>query len=155
MPGSACRKVNLKYLNDAEYKRRCVGCLVLSQDNKIVLQLRDPDAPTFPGHLATFGGSIDEGESPIEALVRELKEELGAEVSPRDVVTIGAVTEPETDYRDLVYIYFWHDIYGSIKGCYEGEAKYFNDPVIPQKHPKVMNDVIWVIQECNKLGLLK
>jgi 8-oxo-dGTP diphosphatase len=155
MLGSACRKVNLKYLNDKEYKRRCVGCLVLRHDNKIVLQLRDSDAPTFPGHLATFGGSIDEGEKPIEALIRELKEELGADVSLRDVVELGAITEPETNYRDLVYIYFWHDIYGSIKGCYEGEAKYFNDSIIPQKYPKVMNDVIWVINECSKRGLLK
>jgi 8-oxo-dGTP diphosphatase len=155
MLGSTCRKVNLKYLNDAEYRRRSVGCLVLSRDKRIVLQLRDPDAPTFPSHLATFGGSIDEGEIPIEALVRELKEELGADVSSHDVITLGAITEPETNYRDLVYIYFWRDIYGGITGCYEGEAKYFNDPMIPQKHPKVMNDVIWVIQECNKLGLLK
>lgn len=154
MPHSSCRKVNLKYLNDAEYQRRSVGCLVLSKDNKIVLQLRDSDAPTFPNHLATFGGGIENGESPMEALVRELKEELGAKVSPQEVVTLGAVTEPETNYHDLVYIYFWHDAKGSIKGCYEGEARYFSNPAMAQKHPKVMNDVIWVIRECSKRGLL-
>jgi 8-oxo-dGTP diphosphatase len=155
MTGSICRKVNLKYINDAEYRRRSVGCLVLSQDRKIILQLRDHDAPTFPSHLATFGGGIEAGETPLEALVRELKEELAADILPQQVVILGAVTEPETNYRDLVYAYFWHDIHGSIKGCYEGEAKYFNDTLLPQKHPKVMSDVIWVIQECHERGLLR
>lgn len=155
MTKPTCNVINLIHANDAAYKRRCVGCLVLSQDNKIILQMRDQHAPTFPNHLATFGGGIEAGESPMHALVRELKEELGADVSPRDVITIGAVTEPETNHHDLVYVYFWHDINGTIKGCYEGEAKYFNDPRMPLIHPKVMNDVVWVIQECNKRGLLK
>lgn len=154
MPNSHCRNVNLKFINDAEYQRRSVGCLVLSQDKKIVLQLRDADAPTFPNHLATFGGGIEEGESPLDALVRELKEELGADVSPNEVVLLGAVAEPETNFRSLVYVYFWHDVHGSIKGCFEGKAKYFSDTTIPLEHPKVMNDVIWVIQECDKRGLI-
>lgn len=155
MHSSACRKVNLKYLNDAEYKQRSVGCLVLSKEHQIVLQLRDEHAPTHPHYLATFGGAIEEGETPMQALVRELKEELGAEVAPHDVVELGAIAEPESNYHTLVYLYFWHDANGTITGCYEGEAMFFNNPVVPQQHPKVMDDVIWIIHECSKRGLLK
>ena len=155
MRSSACRRVNLQYVNDAEYGRRCVGCLVLSQDRKIVLQRRDAEAPTYPNCLATFGGGIEAGEEPLTALIRELKEELGAVVSPRDVIKLGAITDPKSKNHELEYVYFWHYIYGSIKGCFEGEAKYFNDPITPQQDSKVMSDVIWVIQECNKRGLLR
>lgn len=155
MRSSACRRVNLQYVNDAEYESRGVGCLVLSQDRKIVLQLRDAKAPTYPNCLATFGGGIEVGEEPLTALIRELKEELGAVVLPRDVIKLGAISEPEANYHDLVYLYYWHDIYGSITGCFEGEAKYFNDPITPQQHPNAMSDVIWIIQECNKRGLLR
>ncbi len=155
MISAQCKKMNLACINDADYKDRCVGCLVLSQDMRLVLQLRDGSAPTFPHYLATFGGSIEDDETPMETLVRELKEELGAVVNARDVVTLGALTAPETNYQQLMFAYFWHDIYGTITGCYEGSAKYYNDPVTPQQHPKVMRDVIWMIQECNKRGLLK
>ena len=150
-----CRKINLEYINDAEYSNRCVGCLILSQDRKIVLQLRDDNAPSFPNCLSTFGGGIEAGETPMEALVRELKEELGAVVNERDVISMGALAVPETNYHQLIYTYFWYDIYGTITGCYEGKAQYFNDPVTPQQHPKVMRDVVWLIQESNKRGLLK
>ena len=151
---SPCRKVNLKHVNDAEYKRRSIGCLILSQNRRIVLQQRDSDAPTFPDYIATFGGGVETGESPIQALTRELNEELGAIISPDDVISLGAISEPETNHTTLVYMYFWHDKHGSITGCYEGTAKYINDPIILDKYPKVMNDVIWSIQECKKLQLL-
>jgi hypothetical protein len=38
-----------------------------------------------------------------------LKEELGAEVMPSDVVDLGAITEAFTNYTELVYVHFWHD----------------------------------------------
>lgn len=155
MSTSTCRKINIKHINDSEYQRHSVSCLVLSQDNKIVLQLRDATAPTFPNCLATFGGGIEQNETPMQALVRELNEELGAIVSPQTVITLGAVSEPETNYSSLIYVYFWHDTHGSITGCYEGQAKYFNDPTLPKSHPKVMTEVIWLIEECNNRGLLK
>jgi 8-oxo-dGTP diphosphatase len=155
MSDSIARNIDFKYINDASFSRCCVGCLVLSQDRQIVLQLRDVDCKTYPGHLATFGGGIDAGESPMQALVRELKEELGAEVKPQDVISLGTLVDTADDHKELVYLYFWHDRSGSITGCYEGKAKYYNDPVIPQRHPRVMNDVCWLLQECEKKGLLK
>ena len=48
-----------------------------NSQNKILLYLRDnnPDIP-FPHHWDLFGGYIEEGESPEQALIREVKEEL-------------------------------------------------------------------------------
>ncbi len=46
-------------------------------DDRLLLQLRD-DKPTIyhPNHWGLFGGSLDPGETPQQAIVRELTEEL-------------------------------------------------------------------------------
>lgn len=54
-----------------------VAALLTLPDGRYVMQLRDPIARIFyPDHWGCFGGAIDAGESPIDALHRELSEEL-------------------------------------------------------------------------------
>lgn len=55
-----------------------IAAIILENDKgEILLYLRDnnPSIP-FPHHWDLFGGYIEEGETPREALVREVKEEL-------------------------------------------------------------------------------
>jgi 8-oxo-dGTP diphosphatase len=92
-PLVSVQQVDLARADETLFSRRCVGCIVLTKDNKILLQQRDHNSPTYPDRLATFGGGIDPGETPIQALVRELKEELGAEVKIAEVISLGAITE--------------------------------------------------------------
>src|ERR1700733_13759328 len=101
------RPVDLKKMDEATFVRRCVGCIILTHDNKILLQQRDDDCRTFPGCLATFGGGIEARESPMQALVRELNEELGARLVSTDVISLGAITEEYTQHRELIHTYFW------------------------------------------------
>lgn len=55
-----------------------VAIAILYQGDQFLLQLRD-DIPTiaWPGHWAFFGGHLDPGESPDDAVYRELREEIG------------------------------------------------------------------------------
>lgn len=147
------RVVDLTQADESSFERRCVGSIVLTQDNKILLQQRPLHWRTYPGCLATFGGGIEEGESPMQALVRELKEELGATVLPADVISLGTITEAITDYSELIYAYFWHDKNGTITGCYECEPKYYKNVDEIYSHPKVMDDVMWLLNECQNRGL--
>ncbi len=58
---------------------------------KILLMLRDNNpAIAYPNTWNTPGGGIEEGESPEEALVRELQEEIG--LTPSSVINLGTTT---------------------------------------------------------------
>ena len=64
---------------------KCV-CLVEEKENQILLvQVRNRDKYYFPG------GKIDEGESLVEALQRELKEELRLELAEDELEFIGTI----------------------------------------------------------------
>jgi 8-oxo-dGTP diphosphatase len=55
-----------------------IAAIILENDKgEFLLYLRDnkPDIP-FPDHWDLIGGHVEEGETPEEALVREVKEEL-------------------------------------------------------------------------------
>src|SRR3954470_23042017 len=55
-----------------------VAALLVLDDGRYILQLRDNKPQIFyPDHWGLFGGAVDEGEHEVEALQRELREELG------------------------------------------------------------------------------
>ena len=131
-----------------------VSCLVINKAGQILLQMRPLTWHRFPGVLSLFGGQVDEGETPLEALVRELKEELGASVQPKEPVFLGSMTESETGYTELVHTFFWRDTTGTITGCYEGEARTFPRKEDALAHTEVMEEVRWIIARAEARGLL-
>jgi 8-oxo-dGTP pyrophosphatase MutT (NUDIX family) len=74
--------------------RRCAAALLVC-NGRYLMQLRDPK-PTilFPDHWALFGGSMDPGESPAEAMRRELIEELEFRPATVTPFTEMSVTMP-------------------------------------------------------------
>lgn len=59
-----------------------VAAIILDAAGRYLLQRRD-DIPGiwFPGHWGFFGGAMEPGESPREATVRELQEEIGITIA--------------------------------------------------------------------------
>jgi hypothetical protein len=54
-----------------------VGCLVVRPDGRVFAQRRSAARKLFPGCWDLVGGHLEAGESPRQALVRELREETG------------------------------------------------------------------------------
>jgi len=60
-----------------------IAAIILENDRKeLLLYLRDnkPGIP-FPGYWDLIGGHVEDGETPEEALIREVKEELNIDLS--------------------------------------------------------------------------
>ncbi len=68
---------------------RNVAVLLLYNDRKeILLQHRTSDAERLPNYWAFFGGGLEDGETPEQALAREIREELEYAVrTPRLILT--------------------------------------------------------------------
>jgi 8-oxo-dGTP diphosphatase len=79
--------------------------LLFDRDRKLLIYLRDdkPDIP-FPNHWDFFGGHVEEEETSEGAMVREVKEELGIELSEWQFFSRYECTQGDV-YPNIKYIY--------------------------------------------------
>ncbi|MPZ75155.1 MAG: NUDIX domain-containing protein [Deltaproteobacteria bacterium] len=80
--------------------------LLFDRGGRLLIYLRDdnPDIP-FPNHWDFFGGHLEEGESPEQALVREVKEEIGVELRQWNFFRLYNCTRGDV-YPNIKYIYW-------------------------------------------------
>lgn len=128
-------------------------CVVLTHEGKLYMQRRTWGR--WIGHVNTFGGHIERGETSTQAVVRELNEETGAKIKEEDLVFIGAITEDWTNHTEIVHLYFWRDKDQTIFGCYECESITFNSVMEAIAHPKIMPYAKWALEECEARGLIR
>jgi len=147
-------EVDLSKVDLGAYRQHFADCVVLGQDGKILLQYRPLDWWTKPGWHTAFGGHVEAGETVMQALLRELHEELGAQISPEEVVFLAALAEAETEYQEMVHVHFWHDRSGLITGCYEAEARSFETVASALVEPKIMDYLKWALLKAKSRGLL-
>ena len=66
-------------------------------DDRIWFQKRSMDKALFPGRLdLSATGHVDPGEAPLDAALRETREEIGLDLDPSDVMAAGAIPFPFT-----------------------------------------------------------
>lgn len=99
------------YINGwQEMKRASIAILIVENNNKdyIVFQVRSKNMRSQPGDISFPGGKIDKGESPLDAVKREVYEEIGLE---EDMFKIIAPLDVLTTHYDLLI----HPFVGYIK----------------------------------------
>ena len=72
------------------------GAILRNKEGKILFQLRDENGRN-PNKWGIFGGGIKQGETPIHALIREIKEEIGINISKSDILKNYKI--PIVDYH--------------------------------------------------------
>ncbi|MEV5960795.1 GNAT family N-acetyltransferase [Kribbella sp. NPDC051952] len=76
----------------------CVGALIRDEQHRVYVQRRTAERRLFPGIWDIVGGHLEPGETPEQALVREVEEETGWKV--RDIV--WSVADWEWEYEGRV-----------------------------------------------------
>jgi 8-oxo-dGTP diphosphatase len=105
--------------HDESTRNLIVVAAVIRDGEGRVLLARRPDDRHMGGLWEFPGGKVDDGEAPADALVRELREELGVAASIELPITF-AVHE-EQGLRILLLFYAAHILDGEPKGR-EGQA---------------------------------
>jgi len=92
------------------------SCIIFSFNDEIFLARRSPIMTSWSNHWAAIGGTIEEGETVRECLMREIEEEIGCVphfrfsdmyVSDGAVIYLGKVKD-----KFFVKLNFEHDAWG-------------------------------------------
>ncbi len=86
---------------------REIACWILNEKNEILLQRRSSIKKQQPNMLAVTTGHVDLNESPIEATLREVKEELGIDdLEQKELIFIDTFKAKNPNNYHYKYVYF-------------------------------------------------
>jgi 8-oxo-dGTP diphosphatase len=128
--------------------KRIAQIIFENDKGEFLLYLRDgkPGIP-FPHHWDLIGGHIEEGETPEEALVREVKEELDYDLSDFKFFREYLCLEGDA-YPNVKYIYSGKFNLPVEKiTLHEGDRpQYFKKEEIPNvKFANILKKIVWII----------
>lgn len=85
------------------------ACFLFDENRKLILlQKRDNKAEMFPSKWGFFGGGLENGETPKEGLIRELKEEIGVVFREDEIIPLwDRFIEEYNLHRHLFVIKKW------------------------------------------------
>ncbi len=66
-----------------------VEAILKTKDGKFLFQERDGDTKIYPNMVGLFGGAVEKGETGLDAIKRELKEELNLDLNDCQINFIG------------------------------------------------------------------
>lgn len=99
-------------------------CLVEDPKNgKVVFQYRSPERYKKWSGYAFPGGHIEEGESLVESVIREVYEETGLTIADPKLVAVKD-WEPEEGGRYIVFCYKATEFTGQLRSSEEGEVSW-------------------------------
>ncbi len=93
-----------KYLQDVAKPIFTVD-LCIVHGSEILMFKRSETNKLFPGWLALPGGHIDEGENPLSAAIREVSEEVGITLTPKDIQLKFVAMHHHLDRNELYVVF--------------------------------------------------
>ena len=95
-----------------------VACALIDADNRVLIAQR-PEGKTLAGLWEFPGGKVDTGERPEQALIRELKEELGITVTEPCLAPLTFASHAYDGFHLLMPLYIcrrWEGTVASREG---------------------------------------
>ena len=97
--------------------------IYLEKDNKYLMLLRNKKEHDInEGKWIGVGGHMEKGESPLECVIREVKEETGLTLN--SALLRAKIYFTSDDYDELIYQYTSSDFSGEVIECNEGVLKW-------------------------------
>lgn len=90
-----------RYLNSLPKKRMGVGCLLRDRQGKILIL-----KPTYKEHWLLPGGVIEANESPLQACIREVKEETNIDCQPTRLLCVDYVSDRTYKIESVQFIFY-------------------------------------------------
>jgi 8-oxo-dGTP diphosphatase len=119
-----------------------VACALVDEDRRVLIAQR-PDGKALAGLWEFPGGKLDPGERPEEALIRELKEELGIDVKEVCLAPLTFASHAYPDFHLLMPLYIcrrWEGVVTSREGQalkWVRPAKLRDYPMPPADEPLI------------------
>jgi len=106
-----------------ESERQIPSALCYVRHNGHVLMLKRLKEP-FAGHWTAPGGKLKQGERPVDAVIREMKEETGLTVSGLELKLVCSETGADRYYNWLLFVFTAREFQGELIPCDEGELRW-------------------------------
>jgi 8-oxo-dGTP diphosphatase len=87
---------------------------IFQKDSKILLSLRQ-NSPYFSGYYGLIGGGVEDKEAVVDALIREIYEEIGISITKEDAHFTHCLSfKNEQDKAILALVFTIHNWHGEI-----------------------------------------
>jgi 8-oxo-dGTP diphosphatase len=96
------------------------ACALIDADGRVLLTQR-PEGKPLAGLWEFPGGKVEAGETPEEALIRELREEIGIETKVACLAPLTFASHDYDDFHLLMPLYICRRYEGIARGL-EGQA---------------------------------
>jgi 8-oxo-dGTP diphosphatase len=103
-----------KQLTDNKRKIVYVSAVVMVDGEGRILLAQRPEGRTMAGLWEFPGGKIEPGETPAEALIRELKEELDIDIAPDDLSPLTFVSYDYVDFHLFMPVFLCRNWQGVV-----------------------------------------
>lgn len=95
------------------------ACVLLDAEGRVLLAKR-PEGRSLAGLWEFPGGKIESGEGPEDALLRELREELGIVIAKQDLSPLTFASHAYADFHLLMPVYLCRRWQGEVT-AHEGQ----------------------------------
>lgn len=92
-----------------------VACALVDADGRVLIAQR-PEGKNLAGLWEFPGGKVEPGEQPEAALIRELKEELGIDVTEACLAPLTFASHAYDDFHLLMPLYVCRRWKGEVRG---------------------------------------
>ena len=100
-----------------------VACALIDPDMRVLLAQR-PEGKPMAGLWEFPGGKVDKGETPEQALIRELAEELGIETKPECLAPLSFASHSYDDFHLLMPLFVCRRWWGIVRPMEQQNLKW-------------------------------